>query len=163
MNRKRFKSIGVVLAIVLACGLLMHFAFDVGESRFTHKVVRFPFPIPIPALHESYSGTAFWLNDSEVKTQLSPITAPQTHSRDYFLCLGSIRPKGAIFYVLEINGSLYLEKEDYIKPLIAAMVSLSLGQQYDPKLEAAEVEDLVAKIPNDPELLKSLVKRFSKP
>lgn len=152
--------IGIVSAIVLVVFLWQ--AYLHGQARYTYEVTPVDRFVPIPIIYDSYSAFAKWRDreDNQLRVTWNQLLPPPIEKREepYFLLLGTIDPGPQLYYVLEINGEIILEKAEHIEPLIHAMCALSRGgpETNHPKA----VLDSIKELPQDKDQLIALALKF---
>ena len=150
----------LIIAIVVFGFLLSILAFAIfqGKQRHIFPAKRFEKFVPVPELYEDYMGGYQWLEDGRVKIEWRHRDIHPNQTRPYFLLEGRIRGVDTHYYLLEMDGHRYVEKADHIEPLIHALLALSRGD--DPDDHEDEIDDSIAALPEDPDLLVALVRRF---
>ena len=151
-------AIGVlVLAVV---GALFYWAWKSGKELNEYPVTRFGKDIPLPLLYETVEGTASWMDGNKVRAQWGKTPLPAESKSGALICKGSFRPVNITYYLLELDGTLYIEKGEFVEPLIFALYNLEKGG--DNERRPASIEDVVTLLPDDPKRLMELCKMLKK-
>ena len=156
VDRKRI--ITILLITGFATGLV-YWAYLRGVSRFTYPVTPLSKEIPLPLLYEYVEGKAIPVGNDKVKVRWKKTALHPHPTRSYMLCIGSLRPASLPYYLLELDGVLYLEKGEFIEPLIHALYTMYNGNENRP----ASLEKMIAELPDDRERLIALCHRLNKP
>ncbi|MDJ0839973.1 MAG: hypothetical protein QNK37_25890 [Acidobacteriota bacterium] len=152
------KQVLVILLILIAGAWILRFSWQQGQQRHLYTTERFAKYVPIPELYEDYVGRFEWVDDGRIKVRWTHLDIHPNQTRDYFICEGRFLAKGKYYYLMEMDGKRYIEKEDHVEPLIHALLAMTRGS--DPDNHEKTVEASIAALPDDPELLNQLVRRF---
>ena len=156
------KSLIYLVALVALMGAIFYIAYEHGQKRYDYTVEPIGRFLPIPILHEQYSATAVWKGELQIRASWAHTLGPPRKEGDYFICKGKVKGDAKhVYYLLEHNGKLYLEKDELVEPLIHALCALSRGGPEDnhPK----EVADSLDCLPDDEDFVIGLVTFFNTP
>ena len=151
------KKLFLTLFFAAMAGLL-YLAFQTGNQRHRYTMEPLAKYVPIPHIYETYTGYAERLQGNEIKAIWNHTGLHPSPSRSYFTCIGLIPVQPDPYYVLEMDGRLYLDKAEHIEPLIHALCALSRGS--DPEDHPQALADSIDCLPDDAKLLNKLVVRF---
>lgn len=150
----------IVLLILVTGALFLYKAWHQGEARHTYEFIPLAREIPIPLIFDWMAGTAEKVGETKVRTQLGSVMMPETNSKPYLRCFGYFRPYDGTWYLLELDGTIYVEKGDFVEPLIYALYNLS--REPDNKPAPGSIDDVVSLLPQDFEKLVALAARIPK-
>ncbi len=149
-----------LLLFFLGCGLLLFWAWRQGEARHYHDLTLLEKEIPLPILFDSMEGSAVPAAGDMIRVDWTKKMLPAHPSRSYLLCVGTIHPKNLTYYVLELDGNLYIENNDFVEPLLFALYNLDRGKTSQPL--PGSIEDVITLLPDERERLVALAGRLKK-
>ena len=153
----------VVLTLFSLAGIgVLYFAWRQGEDRQTFEYFELDKEVPIPLLFDWMAGTAELLQDHRIRTHLGAVMLPEKTTKPYMRCIGFFKPSDTTYYLLESDGVIYVEKEQFVEPLIYALYNLERGPSNKPP--PASARDAITLLPDDfGRLVKLAAKIRAKP
>ncbi len=158
--KKNLGATAILAGLVIAGGFLLYFSWRSGEARRHFQYTPFEKAVPIPLIFDSLEGHAEKLGENQIKVNWRRKTVPSKAARPFLMCLGSFRPVDKTYYVLEMDGQLYLEKDEFVEPLIFALYNLYKGPNGPPP--PPMIEDVITLLPNDSKILEELASKIKK-
>jgi len=153
------KIIGIAALFLILLAILA-FSVHKGRQRHIYPITPIEKFIPIPLLYDDYTGSYSWLEDDRIRVNWQRLDIHANPTAPFFLVRGRLRGVDTDYYLLEMDGEGYLEKAEHVEPLIHALLALTRGN--DPDNHEATADASIAALPDNPELLIQLVKRFPK-
>jgi hypothetical protein len=128
----------IVLLVLAACVvLLLRWAHRVGEAKFTYEVTPLDRVVTIPFVYDYYAGSATRVGERSVKVRWGPVEPTLGDSTAVVTCTGTIPAGGDRCYVLALDGALYVERSDFIEPVLAALEHYERHGELPPALARA--------------------------
>jgi hypothetical protein len=142
--------------LFLALGLLLSVPFlfwaqRQGEAKFVFDVTLFDEPVPVPIVHQLYAGEATPLAPERIRVRWAPVQVAGRDTLEAFRCAGSFRCGRSTYYLLEAGDRLYVERADFIEPLL---ITIDFYARHG--VLPAELEYLL----DDPDLDRDLLGEF---
>lgn len=144
-----------LVAFLVASAWLLAEAQRIGEARFEFAVTRLAEPARLPIIHEFYTGGAVERGPDRVRVEWGPVRIAGRDTLDTFLCLGTFASGAKTFYLLEAGERLYVERAEFIEPLLVTYEfyrrhgTLPAELVYlldDPDLDRDSLRELVARL-----------------
>ena len=150
----------VLILVVLAGAGFLFLAWRQGEARQTYTYVPLDKEIPIPLVVDWMAGTAEPKGENLIRTKMGSVMLPKVSSKPYLRCIGSFHPSDTTYYLLELDGVIYVEKEQFVEPLIFGLYNLHRGSSKKPM--PATARDAITLLPDNFELLVELAGKIPK-
>jgi len=157
---KNLKNIFLLGTLALASLAILYLAWSKGADSRIFEFTPFEKVIPLPLLFESMEGEAVKLDGNRIRADWKKKALPRKAAQNYILCRGYFRPVEETYYLLELEGQLYIEKAEFVEPLIFAMYSLHSGPSGHPA--PGLIRDVILLLPDDHEKLVALASQIKK-
>lgn len=151
--------------------LLLVWAHQQGHRQRVFEVAPLPKAVPLPLIHQTYTGWAEAVDPVNPKGEINPVKRVRADFRPKAIakpdqqhltwCIGTIRPSDETYYLLAWESGWLLEKAAFIEPLLLAMYRLNLGENELEK--SVSLDAAVRGLPDDPEVLRSLALKLRGP
>lgn len=156
------KAKWTLLIFAAACTVVLGWAYKTGRSKQTYSYQPLVRQIPVPMVYKTFSGAAEHVANRRVHIDWEPTSVPRNHTRHYAKAIGTFKSGNQLYYILEAENKLFVEKALLIEPFVRAMAEL---HEDVPRgtYESLPFDQVLEHLPKREGRLKDLAARFKAP
>ena len=154
------KKLAAIALMTLVGSAILYQAYKKGDAKHIFEIKLLPKEVPLPILFDSAEATASFVGKNRIRVNWSKVMLPTQMDSDHFKCIGFFRPVDVTYYLLELDGQLFLEKHEFVEPLIFAMYKLHVGSENAKR--PGTLDSTIRLLPDDPKQLLALAHKMKK-
>ena len=153
------KQSAILIGIIALLVAFAYKAYVDGQNKRFFDYQPFAKTVYVPILVDDLEASAEPAGPNRIRVTWGKVFLPENPQTPYLTLLGKLRPIDITYYLFELDGQLYLEKEEFAEVLLHAIYAKHAGMD-SPK--PTSIQDLISLLPDDQNALKALASGFNK-